>query len=153
MNRKHIIGSLVFATLCAVPSIGCVVRGGAYVRGPTVAVVEVEEEPPPPRVTYVQARPGFIWVEGRWNRRGNRWVWGEGRWERERVGYRYAPGRWERRGRSHVWVEGRWNSGGNGHAHGRANNGPAVRDHRRDKREEKREDKRDNGPVIRDHRR
>jgi WXXGXW repeat (2 copies) len=144
MNRINVLGSLVVALL-ALPSVGCVVRGSGYVSGPTVAVVEVEEEPPPPRVVHYDYRPGFIWIEGRWNWRGGRWVWMDGRYERERVGYVYAPGRWERRGRRHVWVEGRWNAG----AAGRVERREDVRDHR-----DRRRDHDDGrGPVIRDHRR
>lgn len=158
MKRKHLIGSLALAALFALPSLGCVVRGsgGAYISGPSVAVVEVEQEPPPPRVVHVTARPGFIWIDGRWNWRGGRWVWMDGRYERQRVGHYYAPGRWERRGRGHVYVEGRWQAGGNNHGRVQHNNGrrngPAVRDHR-DKRRDNRDKRRDNGPVIRDHRR
>jgi len=151
MNRKNLLGSLGLAALLALPSIGCMVHGsgGAYVSGPTVAVVEVEEEPPPPRVVHYDARPGHIYIEGRWNWSGGRWVWNDGYYERERVGYVYAPGRWERRGRRHVWVDGRWNS----HGGARSSGGTEVRDHRgRDRRNDD-NDRRDNrGPVIRDHR-
>lgn len=154
MNRKHLIGSLALAALFALPSLGCVVRGsgGAYISGPSVAVVEVEQEPPPPRIVHVSHRPGYIWIDGRWNWRGGRWVWMNGRYERERVGHYWAPGRWERRGRGHVYVEGRWQAGGNGRVHHNNGRGPAVRDHR-DHRRDRRDERRDNGPVIRDHRR
>ena len=129
---KNTLGSLLFAALL-LPA--CVVRGSgsAYVSGP-VAVVEVEEEPPPPRVVVVETRPGFVWIEGRWIRRGGRWHWHDGHYERVRTGHVWVQGRWERRGGRHVWVEGRWTQGA---AHDR-------RDHR---------DHRDRGPVIRDHRR
>ena len=151
MNRKNLLGSLGLVALLALPSIGCMVHGsgGAYVSGPSVAVVEVESEPPPPRVVQYEARPGFIWIEGRWNWRGGQWVWMDGYYERERVGYIYAPGRWERRGRRHVWVEGRWNAGASDRVERREH-----RDNVRDHREERREERRDNrgGPVIRDHR-
>ncbi|HWO17688.1 MAG TPA: hypothetical protein VNO30_02895 [Kofleriaceae bacterium] len=140
---KNTLGSLLLAALL-LPA--CVVRGSgsAYVSGP-VAVVEVEEEPPPPRVVVVDTRPGFIWIEGRWLRRGGNWHWHDGHYERMRSGEVWTQGRWERRGNRHVWVEGRWNRG--------AAPAPAVRDHREHRREERREDRRDNGPVIRDHRR
>jgi hypothetical protein len=141
MKMKNTLGSLLLAALL-LPA--CLVRGSgsAYVSGPT-AVVEVEEEPPPPRTVVVETRPGFIWIEGRWNRRGGRWDWADGHYERERAGNVWVQGRWERRGNRHVWVEGRWQAGA----------GPAVRDHRHDRREERREERRDNGPIIRDHRR
>lgn len=144
MTRKNLLGSLGLALLLG----GCMVHGsgGAYVSGPSVAVVEVEEEPPPPRVETYSVRPGFIWIEGNWNWRGGRWVWMNGRYERERTGYVYAPGRWERRGRKSVWVEGRWNAHGGGR-----HDGPDVRDHR-DRRDDDR-GRRNDGPVIRDHRR
>lgn len=140
--KKHLLGSLLLASLFALPS--CVVRGSGYVSGPSVAVVEVQDEPPPPRYETYEVRPGYVWIQGNWHYNGRQYVWHNGRYERERVGHVWAPGRWERRGRGHVWVEGRWNAGGGGR-----NNGPAVRDHRDNRREERR----DNGPVIRDHRR
>lgn len=147
MNRKNLFGSFVLAALFALPSVGCMVRGsgGAYVSGPSVEVVEVESDPPPPRVVHYESRPGFIYIDGRWNWRGGRWVWSDGYYERERAGYVYAPGRWERRGRGNVWVEGRWNSHG---GHDRRNDN--VRDHR-DRRDDRR-DRRDDGPEVRDHR-
>src|SRR5688572_12483754 len=149
MIRKYILGSFGLAALLAT---GCVVHGhgSARVSGP-VAYVEVEEEPPPPRVVHYEARPGFIWIEGRWNWSGGRWVWMDGRYERERVGYVYAPGRWERRGRRHVWIDGRWNAGARREER-REERREHIRDHREDRREERREE-RGNGPVIRDHRR
>lgn len=153
MNRKNLLGSFGLAALIALPSIGCMVHGsgGAYVSGPSVAVVEVEEEPPPPRVVHYDTRPGFIYIQGRWNWSGGRWVWNDGYYERERSGYVYAPGRWERRGRRHVWVDGRWNAHG-GHDTSNRSGGTEVRDHRgRDRRDDDRRDRRD-GPVIRDHR-
>jgi hypothetical protein len=113
MTKSRILSGLILAAALAVG--GCVVRGsgGFYATGPDVVVVE--SDPPAPRVVVVPpARPGFIWIDGRWDWRGGRWVWLDGRWEHERVGYVWAPGRWERRGRGHVWVEGRWNNHGGG---------------------------------------
>lgn len=116
---------------------GCLVTAHGEVAAPT-AVVEVDEEPPPPRAVVVETRPGFIFIQGHWQRAGNRWVWRDGYWERERAGYVWEEGRWENRGRGHVWVEGRWRAGG----------GPVVRDHREERHDERHED----GPVVRDHR-
>ena len=135
---------LAIAALAAAASSGCVVRAHGRVRAP-VAYVEVQEEPPPPRVVVVDTRPGMIWVEGRWVRHGNRWQWRDGYYERERSGYVWEQGRWERRGRGHVWVEGRWRSGGN---NGR---GPQVRDHRRGNGPPPPQPA--PGPTVRDHRR
>jgi hypothetical protein len=155
MNRTKLLGSLGLVALLGLSSAACLVRGSGYVCAP-VAVVEVEQEPPPPRVVHYEARPGFIWIQGRWNWNGGRWVWADGRYERERVGYIYAPGRWERRGRRHVWVDGRWNAGAAARVD-RAERREERREQRRDHREERRDDRRDRrddrrGPVIRDHR-
>jgi len=142
MLLKNWLASLAIVGSVATLGSGCVVRarGGVYANTePTY--VEVEEEPPPPRVVVVDTRPGFIWVQGRWNRSGNRWVWFDGHWERERAGQVWEQGRWERRGRGHVWIGGRWRSHGGG-------NGPAVRDHR----DNGRHNGNGGGPVIRDHR-
>jgi hypothetical protein len=140
---KKTLGSLLLAAML-LPA--CVVRGSgsAYVSGP-VAVVEVEEEPPPPRVVVVETRPGFIWIEGRWHRRGSRWEWNNGHYERQRTNQVWVQGRWDRRGNRHVWVDGRWSAG--------AASGPAVRDHREHRREERHEKRREERPVVRDHRR
>lgn len=134
MQLKRTLGSLALATLMALPAAGCVVRarGNAHVAGPTVII---EEEPPAPRTVVVESRPGFIWIEGRYQRRGREWIWLDGRWDRERANQRWEQGRWERRGRGHVWVEGRWHAG--------ASSGPVIRDHRPQPQP---------GPVIRDHR-
>ena len=131
------IPSLVLAAAMAAASGGCLVTAHGQVAAPT-AEVEVDEEPPPPRAVVVETRPGFVFIQGHWERGGGRWNWRDGYWERERAGYVWEEGRWDNRGRRHVWVEGRWRAGG----------GPAVRDHR----EERREERHDEGPVIRDHR-
>lgn len=147
MSLKNTLGSLALAVSLAALSTGCVVRAHGRVSAP-VAYVEVEEEPPPPRVVVVDTRPGFIWVEGRWTRHGNRWNWRDGHWERERAGYVWEQGRWERRGRGHVWVEGRWRGGGNVRSRP-ANANPNVRDHRSNQPPPPPVQ----GPTVRDHRR
>jgi len=130
------IPSLAFAVTLAASATGCLVTAHGQVAAPT-AEVEVDEEPPPPRAVVVETRPGFVFIQGHWQRSGGRWVWRDGYWERERAGYVWEEGRWETRGRNHVWVEGRWRAGG----------GPAVRDHREERHEERHE-----GPEVRDHR-
>jgi hypothetical protein len=110
---KNTLTSLLLATTLFGGAAGCVVRARATVPAP-VAVVEVDEEPPPPRAVVVEPRPGFIYIEGRWDRSGGRWVWLDGHYERERVGYVWGPGRWDRRGNRHVWVEGSWRAGSGG---------------------------------------
>jgi len=142
MSLKYTLGSAALIAAMALGT-GCVVRARGHVSAP-VAYVEVAEDPPPPRVVVVPAaRPGFIWIEGRWVWSGGRWDWRDGYYERDRAGYVWEQGRWERRGGGNVWVDGRWRAGGGG-------NGPAVRDQRGNPppREEPA-----NGPRVRDHRR
>jgi hypothetical protein len=118
---KNVLGSLLVTSLLVGTAGGCVVRAHGHVPVPVAVVqVEVEEEPPPPRRVVVESRPGFIFIEGRWIRRGGRWEWNEGHWERQRSGYVWYQGHWERRGNRHVWIEGEWRSGGD----------TVIRDHR-----------------------
>ena len=149
MSLKNTLGSAALIAAMALGA-GCVVRAHGHVSAP-VAYVEVEEEPPPPRVVVVPAsRPGFLWIQGRWEYNGGRYVWRDGYWERERAGYVWEQGRWDRRGRGHVWVEGRWRSGGGGNVRDNRNDnsGPAVRDHRSGPPQPEPA----NGPRVRDHR-
>ncbi len=154
--KKNAFGSLMLVALLGAGAAGCVVRGSGHVSAP-VAMVEVYEEPPPPRVVTVSQRPGFIWIDGRWDHRGGRYVWMDGRYERQRANSSYQQGRWERRGRGHVWVEGRWGAGGG--RGGRDMDRDGVRDHRDGDRDgdgvRNRNDSRPNrpGPTVRDHRR
>ena len=141
MQRKNLLGSLALVSAIVAGASGCVVRAHGHIGAP-VAIVEVEEEPPPPRAVIVETRPGFVFIQGRWDRRGNQWAWRDGYWERERVGHVWEDGRWERRGRGHVWVEGRWRAGG------RVEPQPGVRDHRSDPPPPPPP----SGPIIRDHR-
>lgn len=137
--KNLVAGLLLVSSLAG----GCVVRGHAgFVAPAPVAVVEVDEEPPPPRVVTYDTRPGFIWIEGRWYRQGGRWAWRDGYYERERSGHMYIQGHWENNGRRHRWVEGTWRAGG------RVETGPTVRDHRRDDAPPPPQ----GGPTVRDHR-
>lgn len=140
MKLKNALGSFALGAALVGGAAGCVVRAQGHVGEP-VGYVEVDEEPPPPREYVTEVRPGYIFIQGRWERRGGRWEWGAGHWERERVGYNYEQGRWERRGNRHVWVEGGWRGGGGGR-------GPEVRDHRH----EEPPPGPPPGPIVRDHR-
>ena len=95
-------------------------------------------------------RPGYVYIQGRWDRNGSQWVWRDGYWDRQRSGYYYEDGRWDRRGNRHVWVEGSWRSGNRVQPARNNNNGNGnVRDHRDNR---PAEPARGNGNV-RDHRR
>jgi hypothetical protein len=96
---------------------GVVVSGGPSGRYPTSA-------PPPLRVESAAARPGFVFIRGRWNWANGRWDWSEGHWERTRTAQMWVDGRWELQGNYYVWVEGRWEAAP-------APSGPVIRDHRK----------------------
>ena len=140
MNRSR---SLLFVLAVGIGVGACHVQGRATMSGGGSAVVY--QEPPAPQIETVSARPGFVWVRGRWDWRGGQWQWIGGHWERERAGYAWAEGRWERRGNGWYWVEGTWSSSGNvgtidtsgssggtvvtdgaghGHGHGHGQGGP-----------------------------
>ena len=82
MRSRHLL--LVLA-LGGSLSTACMVRGRGTVGVQTESAV-VYEEPPPPRaeVEITTARPGYVFVRGRWDWRGGQWVWVNGHWERER---------------------------------------------------------------------
>lgn len=160
---KKLIGSLILAASLATLASGCVVRGRAratFIAPRPVAVVTISQPaPPPPRVVTWNARPGFIYIEGRWNWNGNQYIWMDGHYERERANYIYRPGRWDNQGGRHVWVEGGWNAnasggvtvgpGNNRPQPQPINNGPTVRDHRNNPPPPPPQ----GGPTVRDHRR
>jgi hypothetical protein len=101
-SLRKMLAALVVAgsAVAALPAMsGCYASGGAFV---------VEDAPPPVREEVVVARPGYVWIHGRWTRPGRAWVWRSGYYERERPDQVYVEGRWERRGRGHVWVDGGW---------------------------------------------
>lgn len=108
MTRQSVVLALGLALSAAT---GCTVRGSGYVGVQTTPVVY--QEPPAPQVETVSARPGFVWVRGRWDWQNGQWAWVGGHWERERVGYAWTEGRWERRGNSWHWIEGSWSTSTN----------------------------------------
>ena len=70
--RRATIALALGTLIAAVGSSGCIVRARA---GVTATVVD--EDPPPPRRVVVRERAGHVWVQGRWEMRGGRWVWDE----------------------------------------------------------------------------
>jgi hypothetical protein len=126
MKRLH----AVFLGILIAGSVGaCTVHGraaGTY-HGPSAGVVVYDPPPSPPPRRHVVVRPGYVWIEGRYDYHGGRYVWRDGYYERERRGHVYRPGRWQRSGRGHVWVEGRWDARGSKQTRDRRR----VHDHRR----------------------
>jgi len=72
------------------------------------AEVRPTQAPPAQREERFEARPGFVWVRGRWDWRDGNWVWVDGRYERERAGKRWRESRWEFRDGAYVLVDGDW---------------------------------------------
>ena len=103
---KRLIVALGLALSAGIAAPACTMRGSGYVGVQTTPVVY--QEPPAPQVETVSARPGYVWIRGRWDWQNGQWMWIGGHWERERAGYAFSDGRWERRGNSWHWVEGNW---------------------------------------------
>jgi hypothetical protein len=90
-----------------------VLLGGCYVHG-RGAVSYAYYDPPPPRYTYVDYRPGHVWVDGYWYWGYNDWAWRPGYYIAQRPGHywvqgryvnrRYQPGYWARGNRPVVRV-------------------------------------------------
>jgi hypothetical protein len=53
-------------------------------------------------------RPGYYWVQGAWTAQGNQYVWVDGYWAEPRAGYTYIDGYWDYRDTGYVWVAGTW---------------------------------------------
>ena len=88
-------GALLATTACAGSS------GRVYIR----------TGPPPVRaeVVAVSPGPGYVWVPGYYQYRGNAYVWVGGRYERPpRSRARWVPGHWERDRRGWYFVDGHW---------------------------------------------
>ena len=102
---RQLVATLGLAAALA----ACAVHGSGSMSVETTG--EVYQEPPQEAQVEVQAseaRPGFVWIRGRWNWQSGQWTWLGGHWERERAGYAWSAGRWEHRGNRYVWVEGSW---------------------------------------------
>lgn len=98
--------TLILVFGLAVASSACVASGQATMGVDTTPVVY--QDPPPPRAEVFSARPGFVFIRGRWNWQNGQWAWVEGHWERERSGYAWNDGRWDHRGNRWEWIEGKW---------------------------------------------
>ena len=111
--KKKLTGS-VLAALLAGSSVA--LTGGCMATGH--GTLYARSEPPPPRYETVEARPGYVWVDGRWDwdDGAGEWVWYDGYYEPERTGYVYVRGSWEHRGDRYVYSRPRWQSRSNARA-------------------------------------
>jgi len=79
--------------------------------GPTYVGMGVGPPPPRPVVAYRPAAPGYgyVWTDGYWDLRGDRWHWMEGRWAKPpRPHARWESGYWAPRNGRYRWHPGRW---------------------------------------------
>ena len=106
LRSRQILTALGLAIATGIAAPACMVRGSGTVGVSTTPVVY--QEPPAPQIETVSARPGYVWVRGRWDWQNGQWAWVGGHWERERSGYAWQEGRWEQRGNAWHWVDGTW---------------------------------------------
>lgn len=80
-------------------------------RPARTTVIITNAPPPRPRIVRPPCPgPTYVWIDGRYDYRGDRYVWVSGRWSVPPRGRRaWRSGRWERRGGTYVYIKGRWN--------------------------------------------
>jgi hypothetical protein len=79
--------------------------GGGYYASARVG------PPPPPRygVMGYAPGPGYVWADGYWDLRGNRWAWQQGRWMRPpRRGTVWVPNEWRNNRGRYELRRGHW---------------------------------------------
>lgn len=91
--------------------------------------INVQFGPPPLRIEYAPApRHGQIWAPGHWEWNGRAYIWSTGIWMQARPGYSYIQPAWVQRGNRWEMHRGGWERGGadrgghgreQGHGHGR----------------------------------
>lgn len=82
----------------------------AYVR-PGGAVVYIHRTPPPLRIETRGPAPSraHVWVDGRWDWRGEEYVWVAGSWSVPESGrHQWVAGSWHQDRNGWFWVEGHW---------------------------------------------
>lgn len=112
MKTSHLFQGALLALAIMLVS-GCVHRERVVHEKPTSEVgveVVVSQAPPLPEVESMNAAPGpgYVWVPGEWDWRGQ-WVWQHGRWALPpRAGAIWVSSRYETRGDSKVFIRGGW---------------------------------------------
>ena len=103
IKKLFVAATAVFGLAFAAP--GCVTHG----RG---AVYVTDASPPPPRYVEAPYRPGYVYIQGRWEHYDNGWTWRDGYYERQRPGHTYIQGRWYADGGRWRWRDGYWDRRG-----------------------------------------
>jgi hypothetical protein len=81
-----------------------VMLAGCYTGRARVSYAYATYDPPPPRYTYVETRPGYVWVDGHWYWNSYDWAWRPGYYVVDRPGYSYVQGYYHNR----VYRPGYW---------------------------------------------
>lgn len=109
LKRKLLLGAMLASSIYVMP-LPAAAQVGFY----------VDIAPPPVRYEPVPYhRPGYVWVPGYWDWRGNGHVWVRGHYVRDRPGYVYYSPRWEDRGGRWYLEHGRWDRGHRHHGYDR----------------------------------
>lgn len=117
--KSKLVFTVFFVATMAMLSSGCIVETSGS------AGLYADTAPPAPQYQQVAPRAGYVWVRGRYVRRGNRWVWRRGRYVRARQNQQWQDGRWENRNGRYRWRQGRWVRGTNVRPNRPANRCPA----------------------------
>ena len=112
MNRLHSspvrLGAFALAAAALAASLSANAQVNIQINVPGI----VQVAPPPLRYEAVPlARPGQVWVPGRWAWNERDYVWRGGHWQEARPDYVYAPGRWVQAGGGWRWVDDQWKPG------------------------------------------
>lgn len=75
--------------------------------GPSEIVV-TNRPSPPVYVRPIAPSPAYVWVEGDWVVRGNKYYWREGYWARARGSRAWVAGSWQSRNNGWYWRRGHW---------------------------------------------
>jgi hypothetical protein len=103
ISRALVAAAAVFGLAFAAPACMSSGRGALYVTSAS---------PPPPRYVEEPHRPGYVYIQGRWDNYNNGYVWREGYYVRERPGQVFVQGRWYADGGRWRWRDGYWDSRG-----------------------------------------
>jgi hypothetical protein len=106
--QRHLRRRLSLAVLAGALCAGVV--GTSHVAFAQESEVEVELQPPAPRVEVIPVAPSqqHFWVHGYWGYGGTGHYWVPGRYEAVRPGWGYSEARWAPVGHRWHFYPGRW---------------------------------------------
>ncbi|KAA3657386.1 MAG: hypothetical protein DWQ10_13385 [Calditrichaeota bacterium] len=75
--------------------------------------IYVKIKPPTRKVVVVKPRKphtNSVWVSGRWQWNGRKYVWHKGHWVSPRKGFVWIDGHWVKNRKGWYWIGGHWKS-------------------------------------------